>query len=82
MSGTYGHESRNYATSKIIFGQSWGPLLRASGQASQGELLATGYSCRSQAARLQDQRLRHPVEVLLECMMPARQTTTTTTGDT
>jgi Fe-S oxidoreductase len=30
------------------------------------ELLATGYSCRSQAKRFGKVRLRHPVEVLLE----------------
>jgi Fe-S oxidoreductase len=65
MSGTYGHESRNVATSKIIFEQSWGPLLESAEEEPQGELLATGYSCRSQAARLKDRRLRHPVEALL-----------------
>jgi len=66
MSGTYGHESRNLATSKLIFEQSWGRLLQAPAEPSAGELLATGYSCRSQAERLYHRRLRHPVEVLLE----------------
>ncbi|WP_048437822.1 FAD-binding and (Fe-S)-binding domain-containing protein [Caenimonas sp. SL110] len=70
MSGTYGHESRNVATSKIIFGQSWGPLLSATSGAAPAEILATGYSCRSQAARLQDRTLRHPVQVLLEHLAP------------
>ncbi|TWG88669.1 FAD/FMN-containing dehydrogenase [Cupriavidus gilardii J11] len=66
MSGTYGHESRNVATSRTIFEQSWGPLLdRADDGADGGEWLATGYSCRSQAKRLRAARLRHPVEVLL-----------------
>ncbi|MES2635178.1 MAG: FAD-binding and (Fe-S)-binding domain-containing protein [Pseudomonadota bacterium] len=78
MSGTYGHESRNVETSKVIFSQSWGPLL--AGPASHGEILATGYSCRSQAARLQDTRLRHPVEVLLEWLAP--QTASRHTGET
>jgi Fe-S oxidoreductase len=64
MSGTYGHESRNVETSKAIFEQSWGPLLDAGGT----ELLATGYSCRSQAARRRGSRLRHPVEVLLQVL--------------
>lgn len=63
MSGTYGHEARNLATSKVIFEQSWGPLIDG---AASGELLATGYSCRSQADRMRGRRLRHPVEVLLE----------------
>ncbi|RJF95600.1 FAD-binding and (Fe-S)-binding domain-containing protein [Noviherbaspirillum saxi] len=66
MSGTYGHESRNVRTSKTIFEQSWGPILDGGTEISQGELLATGYSCRSQAARFRGRRLRHPVEVLLE----------------
>lgn len=67
MSGTYGHESRNVATSKVIFEQSWGPLLN--GQAPPAdELLATGYSCRSQAGRMTGRRLRHPVEVLIEVL--------------
>jgi Fe-S oxidoreductase len=66
MSGTYGHESRNVATSKVIFEQSWGRLLATPGPVSDGEILATGYSCRSQTERLYHRRLRHPVEVLLE----------------
>jgi FAD/FMN-containing dehydrogenase/Fe-S oxidoreductase len=66
MSGTYGHESRNAATSKIIFEQSWGPILDDSSETPQGELLATGYSCRSQTARFRERQLRHPVEVLLD----------------
>jgi FAD/FMN-containing dehydrogenase/Fe-S oxidoreductase len=66
MSGTYGHESRNAATSRTIFEQSWGPILDGGGETPQGELLATGYSCRSQAARFRGRRLRHPVEALLE----------------
>lgn len=65
MSGTYGHESRNVATSKVIFDQSWRPLLEAP-PSLDGELLATGYSCRSQADRLMGRRLRHPIEVLLD----------------
>ncbi len=64
MSGTYGHESRNFATSRVIFDLSWRPLLEAP-LSDAGELLATGYSCRSQAGRLMGRRLRHPVEVLL-----------------
>ena len=65
MSGTYGHESRNAATSRTIFEQSWGTILDGSAMTSEGELLATGYSCRSQADRFRQRRLRHPVEALL-----------------
>jgi FAD/FMN-containing dehydrogenase/Fe-S oxidoreductase len=74
MSGTYGHESRNVATSKAIFEQSW--ARHVDGWVSAGEsrppndsspeLLATGYSCRCQTKRLRGQRLRHPIEALLD----------------
>lgn len=63
MSGTYGHEARNLETSRAIFAQSWEPALA---RADAGEALATGYSCRSQTQRLRQQRLRHPIEALLE----------------
>ena len=63
MSGTYGHEARNLATSKVIFEQSWARAIAADDQA---EPLATGYSCRSQTARFNDAKLRHPIEALLE----------------
>lgn len=63
MSGTYGHEARNLETSRAIFAQSWEPALA---REDAGEALATGYSCRSQTQRLRQQRLRHPIEALLE----------------
>jgi len=65
MSGTYGHEARNQATSRTIFDQSWAAQVAASAD-EQGEALATGYSCRSQTKRLAGRELRHPLEVLLE----------------
>ncbi|MBY4898774.1 FAD-binding and (Fe-S)-binding domain-containing protein [Cupriavidus sp. AU9028] len=64
MSGTYGHEARNVATSRVIYGQSWEPLMQQADDEG-GEWLATGYSCRSQVKRFSDKRLRHPIEVLL-----------------
>jgi FAD/FMN-containing dehydrogenase/Fe-S oxidoreductase len=60
MSGTYGHEARNQATSRTIFEQSWAAKLDEAGEA-----LATGYSCRSQVKRLAGRQLRHPLEVVL-----------------
>ncbi|GHE21457.1 FAD-binding and (Fe-S)-binding domain-containing protein [Halomonas urumqiensis] len=63
MSGTYGHESRNLATSKTIYAQSWQPVVE--NDANTGTLLATGYSCRSQVKRLSDQALPHPLQALL-----------------
>lgn len=63
MSGTYGHEARNLQSSKTIFSQSWGPALKSEDGA---EPLATGDSCRSQSARMNDKKLRHPIQALLE----------------
>ncbi|BFG79778.1 FAD-binding and (Fe-S)-binding domain-containing protein [Paraburkholderia terrae] len=78
MSGTYGHEARNRETSEVIFNQSWARHVRGSavkpdsGDArkvsNDSELLATGYSCRCQVKRLTGQRLRHPIEALLEAL--------------
>ncbi|MGE8064399.1 D-2-hydroxyglutarate dehydrogenase YdiJ [Pseudomonas sp. NPDC089569] len=62
MSGTYGHETRNQATSRTIFNQSWQKMVA---EDLPGEPLATGYSCRSQVKRLDGRELRHPLEVLL-----------------
>ncbi len=70
MSGTYGHEAQHLATSKTIFEQSWGPLLKSGGAAA--EPLATGYSCRSQVQRLRGRALRHPVQALLAVLQAPR----------
>jgi FAD/FMN-containing dehydrogenase/Fe-S oxidoreductase len=63
MSGTYGHEARNVATSRIIFEQSWAAV---TDKHDEAELLATGYSCRSQVKRMRQTSLRHPLEVILD----------------
>lgn len=75
MSGTYGHELRNVETSKTIFEQSWARHVDdwvapggagTTADAERPELLATGYSCRCQVARLRGRRVRHPIEALLD----------------
>lgn len=63
MSGIYGHEKRNLETSKIVYAQSWQPIVED--PASNKRLLATGYSCRSQARRLSETVLLHPLQALL-----------------
>ncbi|MFL9926334.1 FAD-binding and (Fe-S)-binding domain-containing protein [Herbaspirillum lusitanum] len=65
MSGTYGHELRNLDTSRKIYAQSWKARVEQDA-AQEGEVLATGYSCRSQVKRLSARQLRHPLQVLLE----------------
>ncbi|QTF91641.1 FAD-binding and (Fe-S)-binding domain-containing protein [Halomonas sp. BM-2019] len=66
MSGTYGHEARNLETSTTIYAQSWQPVVED--EANRGKLLATGYSCRSQAQRLSDTALPHPLQGLLRVL--------------
>ncbi|GAB2710259.1 D-2-hydroxyglutarate dehydrogenase YdiJ [Halomonas garicola] len=66
MSGTYGHETRNVETSKTVYAQSWQPMVEA--EESPGRLLATGYSCRSQASRFSSATLPHPLQALLTAM--------------
>jgi len=66
MSGTYGHETRNVATSKTIYAQSWQPQVDA--EENAGKLLATGYSCRSQVKRYSNQLLPHPLQALLSAL--------------
>ncbi|MCF2912659.1 D-2-hydroxyglutarate dehydrogenase YdiJ [Halomonas sp. Cn5-12] len=69
MSGTYGHETRNVATSKTIYAQSWQPQVEA--EENSGKLLATGYSCRSQVKRYSAQTLPHPLQALLTSIKQA-----------
>ncbi len=64
MSGTYGHETRNLETSRVIYAQTWGRLIERHGK--QRNLLADGYSCRSQVKRMEGKTLPHPLQVLLE----------------
>ncbi|WP_317931770.1 FAD-binding and (Fe-S)-binding domain-containing protein [Halioxenophilus sp. WMMB6] len=63
MSGTFGHETENLATSKKIYELSWQTIVEA--DENQGKLMATGYSCRSQAERLSNVTLPSPLQVLL-----------------
>ncbi|MHC3534515.1 D-2-hydroxyglutarate dehydrogenase YdiJ [Pseudomonas amygdali] len=64
MSGTYGHETRNAKTSDTIYRQSWQPLVARHG--GEGQLVADGYSCRSQVKRQDGKVVQHPLQVLLE----------------
>ncbi|MWJ27747.1 FAD-binding protein [Halomonas sp. ZH2S] len=66
MSGTYGHETRNLATSTTIYAQSWQPVVEDSQR--QDLLLATGYSCRSQVKRFSETTLLHPLQGLLKTL--------------
>ena len=61
MSGAFGHERSHQAESRGVWDLSWARWIRG----DTSRMLATGYSCRSQAKRFGNLALRHPVEVLL-----------------
>ncbi|MDU8924353.1 FAD-binding and (Fe-S)-binding domain-containing protein [Pasteurellaceae bacterium LIM206] len=65
MAGVFGHEVRNRQMSEDIFDVSWRAKLNGKNPAF---CLATGYSCRSQVHRLNGERLKHPVQALLELL--------------
>lgn len=67
MAGTYGHEADNVETSKKIYALSWSQVVN--NPSNTGKLTATGYSCRSQAKRIDNVKLPHPVQILLQQML-------------
>jgi Fe-S oxidoreductase len=64
MAGTYGHEREHQAESRGIFEMSWQQRLPEDALARQ-QVLATGYSCRSQTKRFAGFVPRHPMQALL-----------------
>lgn len=62
MAGTFGHETKHLQDSKALFELSWKPALD---QYNPEEVVATGYSCRSQVARFGTKKPKHPIQVLL-----------------
>ena len=65
MAGTYGHEGSNFDNSKGLFELSWQKKLE---ELSSEQVLATGFSCRSQVKRFSQKKARHPVEALVAAM--------------
>ena len=65
MAGTYGHDAKQVENSRGIYGLSWAePLARL----PKDRCLATGYSCRSQVKRMEGEKLKHPLQALLELL--------------
>lgn len=62
MAGTFGHESEHQAQSAQLFDMSWQAPVAQYGE----QLLATGYSCRSQSKRMSGTVLQHPLQALLK----------------
>ncbi|EGN75832.1 FAD/FMN-dependent dehydrogenase [Idiomarina sp. A28L] len=73
MAGTFGHELENQEISRTIFDLSWQKFFSSeelsnkenTAEASQKAVLATGFSCRCQAARYTPEKPRHPIQQLL-----------------
>jgi FAD/FMN-containing dehydrogenase/Fe-S oxidoreductase len=66
MAGTYGHESRNRENSRNIYQMSWRQPVEQ--YFESGQLVATGYSCRSQIKREDNKQVPHPVQALLSSL--------------
>ncbi len=64
MAGTFGHEKENIEDSKGIYALSWKNKL--SSEDINKNVLATGFSCRSQIKRMEQKKARHPVSALYE----------------
>jgi len=65
MAGTYGHEKANLDNSKGLFELSWQPKVEP---LDSEQILATGFSCRSQVKRFSALKARHPVAAILQAM--------------
>ena len=63
MAGIFGHEIENQEMSRELFELTWAPQLAP---VADRDLVATGYSCRAQAARLAGANLAHPAALLAE----------------
>lgn len=61
MAGIYGHETRNQEISRKLYNLSWKEMV----DNPEHQLVATGYSCRSQVKRFGNQSVPHPVQALL-----------------
>ncbi|MGB0360350.1 MAG: FAD-binding and (Fe-S)-binding domain-containing protein, partial [Endozoicomonas sp.] len=66
MAGIYGHETRNQEISRKLYDLSWKTVVQ--NPATQGRVVATGYSCRSQVKRYGDGKLLHPIQVILQAL--------------
>lgn len=65
MAGTYGHDADQQQTAKAIYALSWKKRVA---DLPHQQILATGYSCRSQVEHLDGVKLKHPVQALLRVL--------------
>jgi FAD/FMN-containing dehydrogenase/Fe-S oxidoreductase len=69
MSGAYGHELEHLPLSRELFTVDWLSYLNK--KEEDIIILATGYSCHTQAKRFQRMTLQHPLEALAEAVLNA-----------
>lgn len=65
MAGTFGHEASHMDESTGIYQLSW---QQAIDRFEKQQILATGYSCRSQVARFESFKPKHPIQILNELL--------------
>ncbi|MDO6687816.1 MULTISPECIES: D-2-hydroxyglutarate dehydrogenase YdiJ [unclassified Agarivorans] len=65
MAGTYGHDAKQLATSKAIYELSWKQKMAS---LPRERCMVTGYSCRSQVKRLEGDKPKHPLQILLSLL--------------
>lgn len=65
MAGSYGHEVEHVENSKLLFNMDWQRHLSE----NKATILATGYSCRSQAHRWLGVKLQHPLQALAKLLI-------------
>ncbi|KAF7782071.1 hypothetical protein PRUB_b1480 [Pseudoalteromonas rubra] len=61
MAGTYGHETDHQENSKTLYEMSWQHHTKEMGSET---VLATGFSCRCQVKRFENQKPMHPIEFI------------------
>jgi Fe-S oxidoreductase len=66
MAGTFGHEARNRQIAERLYAMSWKREVDAAGDTDN--LMATGYSCRSQVKEIDNKRIPHPFQVIDKIM--------------
>lgn len=65
MAGTYGHEVQNQENSRALYNMSWQGVVN---KHKPEQLLATGFSCRSQVKRYEKFKPKHPIELLAKIL--------------
>lgn len=67
MAGTYGHELAHYDNAKGIYELSWRNALS---KYQESQWAVSGYSCRSQVARFEGTKPKHPLQLLNSQLAP------------